>query len=112
AVGRHDNFFERGGHSLLAARVIARINSRFGKDLPLRMLFESTTLAALAGQLEQKLQSADEVEYLPIERRDPAQPAPLSFAQEQLWYLHEVAPPNAAYNLSGALELQGMLDQA
>jgi|GEM_PF-3667613 acyl carrier protein len=47
-VDRNDNFFDIGGHSLLATQVLARISRAFNVDLPLRVVFESPTIAELA----------------------------------------------------------------
>lgn len=47
-IGRHDNFFDLGGHSLLIAKVIARINLEFGLEMPMSELFEAPTLLSLA----------------------------------------------------------------
>ena len=47
-VSIHDNFFDLGGNSLLATRILARVRETLHIDLPLRALFESPTVAALA----------------------------------------------------------------
>jgi amino acid adenylation domain-containing protein len=54
SVGVEDNFFERGGHSLLAVSLMFQIEKRFGRSLPLAALFEHPTLAALADLLSQE----------------------------------------------------------
>ena len=108
-IGREDNFFELGGHSLLAARSAARLNAEFGIELPLRTFFEAPTTAGLAARID-RLRGDGSIDYAPIERRDPSVPAPVSFAQEQLWYLQELSPQSTAYNIGAAVELRGVLD--
>jgi amino acid adenylation domain-containing protein len=60
-IGRHDNFFELGAHSLLAARLLARVRSVLAIDLPLRAVFEHPTLHALAARLPMSEQSHSRV---------------------------------------------------
>ncbi len=62
SISRHDDFFELGGHSLLAAKVMARLRNAFALPLPLRLLFEASTIAALATAIDEKLaaQTSDE----------------------------------------------------
>ena len=67
-VGAHDNFFELGGHSLLATQIISRVRDTFQVDLPLRRLFESPTLAGLAGVVEHAGAGGSESESAPIAR--------------------------------------------
>jgi thioesterase domain-containing protein/acyl carrier protein len=67
-VGRDDDFFDLGGHSLTAVRTIARINQEFGVDLPVRVLFEAKTCAQLAHKVDLRAnrQASAEPERWPI----------------------------------------------
>ncbi|NEO94513.1 MAG: non-ribosomal peptide synthetase, partial [Moorea sp. SIO3G5] len=59
-VGIHDNFFDLGGHSLMATQVVSRVRLALGIDIPLTTLFESSTIAQLAEVLvEQQLEQVD-----------------------------------------------------
>jgi amino acid adenylation domain-containing protein len=51
-IGIHEHFFEAGGHSLLATLAISHIRTEFRLELPLRTLFETPTVAALATQID------------------------------------------------------------
>ncbi|MEU6074077.1 amino acid adenylation domain-containing protein [Micromonospora sp. NPDC047074] len=56
-VGVHDDFFDLGGHSLLATRVLAHLRQSFDIDLPLRLLFEQTTVTDLAGAVHTAIEN-------------------------------------------------------
>jgi acyl-coenzyme A synthetase/AMP-(fatty) acid ligase/acyl carrier protein len=51
-VGREDNFFTLGGHSLMGAQLIAKVRATFGVDLPLRSLFEEPTVRGMSAEIE------------------------------------------------------------
>jgi acyl carrier protein len=51
-VGREDNFFTLGGHSLMGAQLIAKVRAMFGVDLPLRSLFEEPTVRGMSAEIE------------------------------------------------------------
>src|SRR5205085_3911698 len=61
-VGVNDDFFEIGGHSLLATRTMARVRESLQVELPLRSIFESPTVAALAQVIEQARESRPELQ--------------------------------------------------
>ena len=111
-VGIDDNFFELGGHSLLATQVISKIREILQIDLPLRSLFESPTVAALAERVELALNVGEKQQILPIQPVVRDEKLPLSFAQQRLWFLDQLEPGSSTYNLSRTVRLQGVLNIA
>jgi amino acid adenylation domain-containing protein len=111
-VGVHDNFFALGGHSLLATQVISRIRSTLQVELPLRCLFEAPTVAALAQCIETARQQGQQGQTPPLHPLPRAGSLPLSFTQERLWFLDQLAPGTATYNIPAAFRLTGRLDIA
>ncbi|GHO57936.1 hypothetical protein KSB_64110 [Ktedonobacter robiniae] len=109
-ISIYDNFFHLGGHSLLATQVMARIRTMLGVELPLRSLFETPTLAGLARQVTQRLHKSQVQFSLPALRATQMLEAPLSFAQQRLWFLDQLEPANPAYTLPLAARLHGSLD--
>ncbi|MDP2320787.1 MAG: amino acid adenylation domain-containing protein [Acidobacteriota bacterium] len=59
SFGREESFFAIGGHSLLAARVVARIRSTFNIELPLRAVFEAPTIAAIGSHIDEVVSARD-----------------------------------------------------
>jgi amino acid adenylation domain-containing protein/non-ribosomal peptide synthase protein (TIGR01720 family) len=110
AVSAHDGFFELGGHSLLATRVASRVRAAFGVDLPVRLLFDASTPAALAAYVEGRIGQGTVARPLTRAPRDGV--LPLSFAQERMWLLDQLDPGDPSYIIPRALRLRGELDIA
>jgi amino acid adenylation domain-containing protein len=108
-VGVYDNFFELGGHSLLATQVVSRIREVLGIDLALRDLFETATVADLVERITPRIRGGHSGGAA-IESRRHGGPAPLSFSQERMWFLHQLAPESAAYNVPASLRIRGPLN--
>jgi amino acid adenylation domain-containing protein len=108
-VSVHDNFFDLGGHSLLATQVISRLRQRLQVEVPLHSFFENPVIAELAKEVE-ALGLAPQPAAPPMLPVSRERDLPLSFAQQRLWFLDQLEPGSAAYNISGAIRLAGRLD--
>ena len=111
-VGVVESFFDLGGHSLLATRVAARVQEALAVELPLRALFEAPTVEALAREIAacRDRHAVRAVPMPPLLATGRRGRLPLSFAQERLWFLDQLEPGSAAYNLPVALHFSGRLD--
>jgi amino acid adenylation domain-containing protein len=106
-VGVDDSFFDLGGDSLSAMRLIAAVNTGLDADLAVHTLFDAPTVAQLAPRVRQGSRSSGREPLMSAER--PAV-VPLSYAQERLWFLDQLHGPSPVYNISSALQLSGRLD--
>lgn len=106
-TGLDDDFFALGGDSLIATRVSARLQLALGREVPVRYLFNASTVGDLAN-------------YLHLHRGGPARALlramprperiPLSFAQQRLWFLNRFEAGVATYNMPTGLRISGALD--
>ncbi|WP_457920350.1 amino acid adenylation domain-containing protein [Mycolicibacterium confluentis] len=103
--GIADSFFDRGGDSLSAMRLVAAVNAALGTRIGVRTLFENPSVATLAARVGEVGDVMDPL--LPAERPESV---PLSFAQNRLWILDQLQGPSAVYNMALALDLSGPLE--
>lgn len=113
-VGRRDNFFKLGGHSLQATQVVARLREVLHVELPVRALYDSPSISALATTVEHIKHGAKYQHIPPLlsVERSRVQQFPLSFAQQRLWFLDQLEPGSTYYNIPGAYAIQGPLNKA
>ncbi|MGW4282143.1 non-ribosomal peptide synthase/polyketide synthase [Nocardia sp. NPDC004750] len=107
-VGVLDGFFDLGGNSLSATRAAAQLSGAFGVEVPLRAIFETPTIGALA----ERLRSADAATRAPLVPQERPDRIPLSPAQARMWFLNQFDTSSPVYNIPLVVRMSGDLDVA
>ncbi|MCX6493519.1 MAG: amino acid adenylation domain-containing protein, partial [Rhodococcus sp.] len=108
-VGLDDDFFALGGNSLIATQVVSRLGAALDTVVPVRALFESSTVAALVAHVESAVGSGGRAALVAGPR--PEHP-PLSPAQQRYWFLNQFDTTSSVDNIPFAVRLSGELDVA
>lgn len=112
-IGVHDHFFDLGGHSMAAVRIVVRLDAALKIELAPQLLFELKTIAQLAERIQQELQKRSGLQddprpaLAPVNRREQL---PLSYAQQRLWFFDQLAPGSTVFNLVQAIRCKGKLN--
>jgi amino acid adenylation domain-containing protein len=109
-IGVEDNLFEHGAHSLLVTQVTSRVRKVFKVEPSLRLFFECPTIGGMARAIETLQTKAEGITAPPIVPITRGDDLPLSFTQERMWFLDQLEPGLTAYNVPGAVYLDGRLD--
>ncbi|MBN8247098.1 MAG: hypothetical protein J0L84_06600 [Verrucomicrobia bacterium] len=106
-MGIHDSFFALGGNSLLALRVIAAVQRRFGSPLRLADFLRDPTIAGMAARLGTQASSRG---MQPMVRTPNPGPVPATPEQVNLWLTQQLVPDPSAYNVVHASRLKGVVN--
>nr|WP_296779895.1 non-ribosomal peptide synthetase [Rhodococcus sp. (in: high G+C Gram-positive bacteria)] len=106
-VGRDDDFFELGGNSLLATKVVSRLGDAVNASIPLRLLFDVATVQELASAVRSRV---DDGRPILLARRERPDHVPLSVQQQRTWMLSQWIPTSPYFNIPIVVRLKGALD--
>ncbi|QKT08193.1 non-ribosomal peptide synthase/polyketide synthase [Gordonia sp. X0973] len=110
-VGAADSFFDIGGNSLSATRVVARVGAAFGVDLGVRALFDAPTVRELAAVVDAAVASSDaQAPAVPLGPMPRPEVLPLSPAQQRMWFINQFDTSSPAYNIPVVFTVDGPLD--
>ncbi len=109
-ISVEDDFFDIGGHSLLATRLHNRVRAELGVEVPLRALFKASTIRQFAAYLESREATASPGARPPVIALVDGNDAPLSYAQQRLWFIHQFESDSAQYHIPYRLRLEGVPD--
>jgi thioesterase domain-containing protein/acyl carrier protein len=109
-VGRNDNFFELGGHSLLVLQFISRVRETFGIYIPLKVVFDQPILEDVARWIDTSGLPATADAARTIRKAPPIDRLPLSFPQENIYFIQRLFPACRAYHGRSLVHFKGDLD--
>ncbi|WP_165611696.1 condensation domain-containing protein, partial [Mycolicibacterium fortuitum] len=104
-VGVDESFFDLGGDSLQAMRLVAALNRTLNAGLEERVVFDAPTVAQLMLRI-----GGEQGRQQPLVAGKRPMVMPLSYAQSRLWFIDQLNGPSPVYNLAAALHLDGPLD--
>ena len=99
-IGINDNFFNLGGHSLMISQIINRIYKQLSRTIPFRTFFNHPTIASLSREFQK-------LDFSPIAIASSMPSYPVTDAQRRLWVLGQMDGGLDAYQIAGAIELEG-----
>ncbi len=112
SISAQDDFFALGGHSLLVMQLISRISASLGVKLPVGIVFQNARVETLSREVEALMAPSNPAAVaLRASHKSLANGHPLSRSQQRLWFLNQLDPGNAVYNIAVALSLDGPLNR-
>jgi amino acid adenylation domain-containing protein/non-ribosomal peptide synthase protein (TIGR01720 family) len=109
-IGAHDHFFDLGGHSLIATQMLVRVREVFQVELSFDRLFDSPTLAGFANQIDRAQPLDPQLPSATIPRIAREGLLPVSFTQERIYFIQQLAPESSAYQFQATMRFSGDLD--